>query len=464
MKQLKILLVVLLLLVPQPAWADDGYQTDFKIVGYYSEGLFDEPLSNLQLDKLTHVMYAFLMPDLKADGSLIPIEKPEQLKEMAALAHQQGAKVFIAIGGWSYNNIPLAPVFETMTATEETRDNFIVNVLAFVKEYDLDGVELDWEYPTEASQGAYEALVVDLSRALAGEGKELSAALNGGWSATEGPAVSKLVSDKCLEAYSFINVMCYDTNNADHSPLWFSDTSISYWLNRGMKPEQIVVGIPLYARPSWAQYRHLVALDGDNAYNDYAPANEQFTLESYYNGLNTIAEKTAIALRRAGGVMLFDVNEDTNDEYSVVAHIDQLVKLARQQGKGNFAQKVLVFLDERPLIFTPEENMGDAFCDENGRVLLPLRKSLEAVGATVIFDAENQNITISEGDIEVIVTIGSNIITVNGEKNEMDTRTIIKEGRTYLPARAVFEPFGYQLDWHEISKSVYLTKNSAAIE
>lgn len=48
----------------------------FKVVGYYSGDLFDEPLENLQTDKLTHVIYAFLIP--KEDGTLVDLQKPQQ--------------------------------------------------------------------------------------------------------------------------------------------------------------------------------------------------------------------------------------------------------------------------------------------------------------------------------------------------------------------------------------------------
>ncbi len=34
----------------------------FKVVGYYSGALFDEPVENLATDKLTHIIYAFLIP------------------------------------------------------------------------------------------------------------------------------------------------------------------------------------------------------------------------------------------------------------------------------------------------------------------------------------------------------------------------------------------------------------------
>lgn len=294
---------------------------EFKVIGYYSGELFNEPLENLQTDKLTHVIYAFLIPE--KDGSLVELKKPEQLKKLVIQAHNDSAKVFIAVGGWSHEGKPLQPVFEEVASSDETRKLLIDNICNFVDEYNLDGVEIDWEHPNKNTIADYEKFAVELSEALKLKNKELTAALNGAWSKTAGPEPSIVLTQKCLESFSFINVMAYDTNNTDHSPLWFTETSIDYWLNRGVPADDIVIGMPLYARPSWMQYRHLVALNPEYALVDYAPTTP---LESYYNGMNTLREKTIIALNKAGGVMLFDVNEDTNDQYSIVSMINNMLK------------------------------------------------------------------------------------------------------------------------------------------
>lgn len=459
----KWLIVMLSLLVafsaPLTAYSAADEQP-FRVVGYYSESPFDEPVERLPMDKLTHIMYAFLLPN--ADGTVKPVQKPELLQQIVEKAHAHNVEVFISVGGWSdTTGEPLAPRFEIIADNKDSRQHFIDNVLAVVEAYQLDGVELDWEYPLATSAQNYEDLVVEMSAALAQKGKDLTAALNGSWAVNDGPAVNKLVSDKCLSAFTFINVMSYDMNDADHSPLWFAETSIQHYTQgRQVDPDKVVLGMPLYARPSWAQYRHLVAADPANAYVDYAPPGAVSTLESHYNGLNTLREKTALAYRQAGGVMLFDVNEDTTDEYSVLAMIDDVIQEANALGKDTFNNKVMVFINNRLLPFTASENMGDAFIDDNSRTLLPLRKPLEALQAEVIYHEQARTVEITKDDTIVCVTIDSPIITVNGEVREMDTQATIKDGRTYIPARAVFEAFGCTVDWHAVSQAIYITSPS----
>ncbi len=425
---------------------------EFKAVGYYSGDLFDEPVENLQTDKLTHVIYAFLIP--QADGTLVELKKPEQLKELVAQAHADGAEVFIAVGGWSYEGIPLQPVFEEVSASDSSRKLLIDNICSFVDEYNLDGVELDWEHPNKNTIADYEKLTVELSEALKLKGKEMTAALNGAWSGTAGPEPSMVLTDKCLDSYSFINVMAYDTNNTDHSPVWFTETSIDYWLNRGVPAEDIVIGMPLYARPSWMQYRHLVALNPEYAFVDYAPTTPT---ESYYNGINTLREKTVIAMNKAGGVMLFDVNEDTNDQYSIVSMIDNLVNRASNLSKEELSKYVTVILDGRELVFSEEEGFGVPFVTDN-RTMIPLRKPLEAIGVEVSYDNYNRVVTATKDETKVKIPIDKNIIYVNDNEVEIDTQAIIKDNRTYIPLRAVLEAFGYKTEWHNNSRTVILSK------
>lgn len=308
----------------------EAKEKPFRVIGYYSGDLFDEPLENLQTDKLTHIMYAFLIP--QKDGTCVPFENPDKVKALVEKAHNDGCKVYIAIGGWSYQDVPLVSTFETVSANDSLRQKFIGNIMDIVDEYNFDGVELDWEYPSKASEKNYEKLILELHEKLREKDKCITAALNGAWSATQGPEVSNYVSEAVLDAFEFINVMSYDMNNEQHSPFWFANTSIDYWLTRGVAADKIVLGMPLYARPTFMQYRHLVAKDKSFAYNDYAVIDGT---TSHYNGLPTLCKKTILAAYKAGGVMLFDVNEDTNDNTSIVSMIDYTIEQIEKDGFEN---------------------------------------------------------------------------------------------------------------------------------
>jgi hypothetical protein len=197
-------------------------------------------------------------------------------------------------------------------------------------------------------------------------------------------------------------------------------------------------------------------MDRGNAYKDYV--NTQ-PLESTYNGLNTLREKTMIALRTAGGVMLFDINEDTYDETSVVSMVDET--LAAMGGLSKYEQDnyIWVVIDNKPLYFGPKDGFGVPFIDKNNRTLLPVRKLVESMGAKVNYttdkDGKVASVSAELNGVNVIFNIGSKRYSVNGKNQTMDTVALIKDGRTYIPARPALEAFGYEVSYSQLGKSVY---------
>lgn len=91
----------------------------------------------------------------------------------------------------------------------------------------------------------------------------------------------------------------------------------------------------------------------------------------------------------------------------------------------------------------------------NGRTMVPMRKIFEDVGAVVTWDEATQTVTakrkVSDNygvdEITVSLTIGSNVITVNGEEQTMDITPTIVNGRTLVPARFITEALGAKVEW-----------------
>ncbi|MHC1723705.1 MAG: glycosyl hydrolase family 18 protein [Aminipila sp.] len=462
-----ILVITIAILLPATSFgSDNGTDTDqragnFKVIGYYCGEWFDVPVEKLQSEKLTHIMYGFLIPT--EDGTCKPFQEPEELKLLIEKCHSTGTKVYVSVGGYrDKSGTPLFPVFEKIAADDNLRKTFVDNVTTVVQQYGFDGVEIDWEYPKYSTSANYEKTIMQLSERLKPMGKGLSTALPGTgstdgkkvWEALEG------VTDKTLECFDFINLMCYDLQtDPNHSPIWYANTTINYWKTfRNVPSEKLVLGMPLYARPSWQQYRFLVDMDKANAYKDYVKTEP---LESTYNGLNTLREKTIISLRKAGGVMLFDVNEDTYDETSVVSMIDDTLAAMEGLSSEELNHYIGVVIDNKALTFSSKDGMGMPFIDENNRTLVPVRKLLESLGATINYTSNAggkvSSVTADLKGTHIIINIGTNEYSVNGKNLTMDTVAVIKEGRTYLPARPILEAFGYNMSFSQAGKCVYAT-------
>ncbi|WP_255545304.1 glycosyl hydrolase family 18 protein [Micromonospora parastrephiae] len=113
---------------------------NFKSVGYMPSWAGN--VNTIQYNKLTHINYAFVLPN--NDGSLRAVENPSKLSSLVSQAHANNVRVSIAVGGWNDGN---DSAFEALAANSGSRTNFVNNLVNFVNQYNLDGVDMDWEYP-----------------------------------------------------------------------------------------------------------------------------------------------------------------------------------------------------------------------------------------------------------------------------------------------------------------------------
>jgi len=114
--------------------------------------------------------------------------------------------------------------------------------------------------------------------------------------------------------------------------------------------------------------------------------------------------------------------------------------------------KIKIVIDGQEVMF--DESLGIPFIDENGRTLVPFRTTLETFGASVSWDPSNNTAIARKDDVTIIVPISQKYILKNGVKIETDTAAQLKNGRTYLPIRAVLEAFGCEVSWNQNTNTV----------
>ena len=125
-------------------------------------------------------------------------------------------------------------------------------------------------------------------------------------------------------------------------------------------------------------------------------------------------------------------------------------------GFGNAAEATInVKINGNDVVF--DQTSGAPFIDENNRTQVPFRKTLEAFGADVKWDADTRTAIAVKDDITVKVPIGADYIYKNDDKVMNDTQAIIRDGKTYLPIRVVLEAFGAEVGWDAASNTVTVT-------
>jgi GH18 family chitinase len=295
---------------------------DFKVVGYYVPNI---PAEQIPMDVLTHINFSFAIP-AKTGDTLEPLKKPETLHNLVKYVHQHKKQVFISIGGWGIGDGGGDDTrFHKMAERAEGRHTFVQNVMKFVQTYQVDGVDLDWEYPDEDSPSAdhYVALVNELGDALHAQGKKLTAAVIS--YGKKGYGMKK----EALDKMDWINLMAYDDDYGPnyikaHSPYSLAIKSLDYWIKeRGVPAHKAILGLPFYSKKGMGNYGpdyKSLLKDGASPYDDYWKG-------AFYNGMITIELKTKLAKERGcSGMMIWEISHDTNDEFSLLKAIQRGTK------------------------------------------------------------------------------------------------------------------------------------------
>lgn len=291
---------------------------NFKIVGYFPSwsGNPDE----MQYRALTHICYAFA--DLRSSGEYGTIPNPDKLAKLVTQSHSAKVNILLSLGGATPTGEPNA--FETVAADPNLTQVFIDNTLAVIAEYNLDGIDIDWEYPSARSAQTFAALVHLLAESLHAANKQLSIAV----SADEVHGQDYL--DSIINDVDFLNIMAYDDGfnqppGIPHSSYRFARTALDYWVDiRHAPPSKAILGVPFYGRS--LKDRHSISyyrLHKYNALSAAADASGDFS----YNGFDTIRAKVVNQARvRGGGIMIWQLNQDANGSDSLLNAIFDAVK------------------------------------------------------------------------------------------------------------------------------------------
>jgi GH18 family chitinase len=277
----------------------------FKVVGYVTPAA---NITAIDFSILTHINYSFLIP--RANGTTRPFGA-NHLRAVVAQAKKHDVKVLIAVGGWGWDK-----EFETLAADPANRAKLAKRVAEFCATYQLDGVDIDWEYPNAgASAENFAALAIAFRSALPA-GALVTAAVLADATDADG------ISTDAVGHLDFINLMAYDGPRTDHSSYAMAERSIASWLARGIHPDKLVLGVPFYARPGGVIYRTLLASDPATASGDRILFKG---VEQNYNGPVTIRRKTELALQLAGGIMIWELSQDARGSDSLLRVIGETV-------------------------------------------------------------------------------------------------------------------------------------------
>jgi len=222
----------------------------YKYYGFLPYWVSTSTYSNFRFELLTHIAYFSVA--INTDGSLGAIPNSSNFTDIMNLAHPRGVRVhmtFTLFGSTSVSSFLNNPT---------ARLNAINNISQFISNYNLDGVNIDFEYVTSTVRDSFSKFINDLYYELKNhpEGrKELYIAIPPVPSWYPGYDYSYLASHS-----DGLFIMAYDYHYAgdnDAGPIaptinssfwgyYAVNTSISDILGTGAPSDKLILGIPYY--------------------------------------------------------------------------------------------------------------------------------------------------------------------------------------------------------------------------
>lgn len=300
-------------------------------VGYFPAFKGLEPaLAASRIDHYTHINIAFANPDangaLTTAGTMTCMSGGRsgnvtlaELREAVTKLRAKGAKVLISTAG---GVIPQCSGDWATLMRPNKRDALAKALLALVDDAGFDGLDIDIEgvLLTKIDQeGNYTPFIAMLSKALKARGKLLTVAT----ASYEGG----MIPVSSVPYFDLVMPMSYDAigtswgvPGSEHSTYAQAERDIALWLARGVKLDRLVLGVPYYgygfgAHAPAGGYRDLLARHGAAAMEadviGKACAGCDYVT---HNSTATLRRKAELAKSRAGGVMVWEVTQDTDDQ------------------------------------------------------------------------------------------------------------------------------------------------------
>ncbi len=177
----------------------------FYVIGYFPNYRNLDEVPDVKFKMCNVVNYAFF--GVNTSG-LLTVNNPSLVPQVISKAKANGAKVFVSINDGAVNG------FKNMASSATGRNGFIKDVMAKVRQYGFDGVDIDWEFPRtdDGSHLSYTALMKELSDSLHRDAKYyLTAALTAGKYAG---AIRDAIQTEVFSYADWFNIMSYDDFNS----------------------------------------------------------------------------------------------------------------------------------------------------------------------------------------------------------------------------------------------------------
>jgi GH18 family chitinase len=302
----------------------------FSVFGYLPEWRYSGANFGALFAHLSHLAFFSAEPHPDGKGRLFGLDRVPSaalLAEARAAAARHGTRLLLCLGG-NGRSSGFGPTVRDSAA----RARLAKAIAKLVVEKELDGVDLNWEYPgyefgtgylsdaaVKADWDGLAALVADVRAAFAAKGR----ARGGGRDIVtlayypDGRQERELTARRLDESADLLHAMTYDARGAQHSPMSLAEDALRFAREAGLRLSKVTLGLPFYGRDAatggdWTSYEDLVQRHAPPA-GALAPADDTAG-GAGFNGVATIEAKVRFSLNSGlGGVMIWESGQDCRE-------------------------------------------------------------------------------------------------------------------------------------------------------
>ncbi len=214
---------------------------------YYSEYVYPPDRSGTDIQGVNVVSPTFFTLVDEGQGK-INDNAGEEGKAYVEWAHSNGYMVWPSISNNSY----IETTSEIMN-DYQFRHDLIENIVSLVLEYDLDGINIDFEYMHDEDKDLFSRFIIELKPRLS----EIGAVLSVDVTAPDGSEEWSMCYDRHTigEIADYIVFMAYDQHGesavesgTDAGYNWVEANINKFLGQEGVEAEKIILGIPFYTR------------------------------------------------------------------------------------------------------------------------------------------------------------------------------------------------------------------------
>jgi chitinase len=241
---------------------------------------------------------------LGADGTIaLGPNADAHLRQIRAGLKGRLTRLILCLGGWG-----MSEHFPAVTASEESRKRFGQSLASLTEAYEIDGVDLDWEYPRNEQEWNQLGQLIEAGKAAVKDRQLV-------WSVAVSPYHHIPVN--VVKQLDRIHLMTYDAGERHCDPA-IAEAAIAEWKRRGVPARKICIGVAFYGRKMNNLSEFMTYADIHRLYGTTAETTQTAGGYYYDNPLSCAVKRELVKTHQLRGLIVWEIGQDAEGDAALL--------------------------------------------------------------------------------------------------------------------------------------------------